>query len=362
MPMVPEAVDRDAGLRAARRDPLGRVRRLRGARARGADRRRQAAVVLSASCGIEGARVVAYKPLLDAALELRPRTRPSTAWSCSARSSRPTWPRAATSTGPSVAGTPSRPCVPVPRPTRSTSSTPRARPAARRASCATTAATPSRCAGACPTSTTSRPGDVFWAASDVGWVVGHSYIVYAPLLAGATTVLYEGKPVGTPDAGAFWRVIERVRRGGAVHRADRDPRDPQGGSRRRAARGRYDLPSLRTLFLAGERPTRTRYAWASRDARRPGDRPLVADRDRLADRGQLRGLEPMPVKAGSPTRAGARATTCGPRRATAAPVPAGDEGAIADPAAAAARAPADAVERRRALRGVLPRPRSPATT
>ncbi len=53
------------------------------------------------------------------------------------------------------------------------------------------------------------PGDVFWAASDVGWVVGHSYIVYAPLLAGATTVLYEGKPVGTPDAGAFWRVIEQ---------------------------------------------------------------------------------------------------------------------------------------------------------
>ena len=56
-----------------------------------------------------------------------------------------------------------------------------------------------------------QPGDVFWAASDIGWVVGHSYIVYAPLLAGCTTVLYEGKPVGTPDAGAFWRVIEQHR-------------------------------------------------------------------------------------------------------------------------------------------------------
>ena len=72
-------------------------------------------------------------------------------------------------------------------------------------------------------------GDVFWAASDVGWVVGHSYIVYAPLLVGATTVLYEGKPVGTPDPGAFWRVVGRARREGAVHRADRDPGDPQGG-------------------------------------------------------------------------------------------------------------------------------------
>ena len=57
-------------------------------------------------------------------------------------------------------------------------------------------------------STASRPGEVFWAASDVGWVVGHSYIVYAPLLHGATTIVYEGKPVGTPDAGAFWRVVE----------------------------------------------------------------------------------------------------------------------------------------------------------
>ena len=93
------------------------------------------------------------------------------------------------------------------RPTRSTSSTRRAPPACRRASCATTAATPWRCSGRCRTSTASQPGDVYWAASDVGWVVGHSYIVYAPLLHGCTTILYEGKPVGTPDAGAFWRVV-----------------------------------------------------------------------------------------------------------------------------------------------------------
>ena len=81
---------------------------------------------------------------------------------------------------------------------------------------------------------------------------GHSYIVYAPLLVGATTVLYEGKPVGTPDAGAFWRVVAEHGVQGAVHGADRDPGDQEGRPRRRAAGG-YDVSSLRTLFLAGER-------------------------------------------------------------------------------------------------------------
>ena len=95
-------------------------------------------------------------------------------------------------------------------------------------------------------------GDVFWAASDVGWVVGHSYIVYAPLLAGCTTVLYEGKPVGTPDAGAFWRVIAEHRVNAlftaptAIRAIKKE--DPDG-----RALGSHDLSSLRTLFLAGER-------------------------------------------------------------------------------------------------------------
>jgi propionyl-CoA synthetase len=103
-----------------------------------------------------------------------------------------------------------------------------------------------------------RPGDVFWAASDVGWVVGHSYIVYAPLLAGATTVLYEGKPVGTPDAGAFWRVIAEhgvnaLFTAPTAFRAIKKE-DP-------AARpGRHDVSSLRTLFLAGERLDPDTYA------------------------------------------------------------------------------------------------------
>ena len=95
-------------------------------------------------------------------------------------------------------------------------------------------------------------GDVFWAASDIGWVVGHSYIVYAPLLAGATSVLYEGKPVGTPDAGAFWRVINRheVNALFTAPTAIRAIKREDPGLDQAA---RYDLTSLRALFLAGER-------------------------------------------------------------------------------------------------------------
>ena len=84
-----------------------------------------------------------------------------------------------------------------------------------------------------------EPGEVFWAASDIGWVVGHSYIVYAPLFHGCTTILYEGKPVGTPDAGAFWRVIAEHGARRHVHRADRVPRHQEGrpaGQAVRAAR------------------------------------------------------------------------------------------------------------------------------
>jgi propionyl-CoA synthetase len=104
---------------------------------------------------------------------------------------------------------------------------------------------------------------VYWAASDIGWVVGHSYIVYAPLLHGCTTVLYEGKPVGTPDAGAFWRVIAQHRVSTfftaptAFRAIKRD--DPEGEHIRR-----YDLSRLRTLFLAGERCDPPTLAWAER--------------------------------------------------------------------------------------------------
>ncbi|MEA1903980.1 MAG: propionyl-CoA synthetase [Actinomycetota bacterium] len=107
----------------------------------------------------------------------------------------------------------------------------------------------------------AHPGDVYWAASDVGWVVGHSYIVYAPLLTGCTTVLYEGKPVGTPDPGAFWRVISEhgvstlFCAPTAFRAIKRD--DPDG-----EYATKYDLSTLRSLFLAGERLDPDTYHWA----------------------------------------------------------------------------------------------------
>ena len=147
----------------------------------------------------------------------------------------------------------------------------------------------------------SSPGDVFWAASDVGWVVGHSYIVYAPLLTGCTTVLYEGKPVGTPDAGAFWRVVAEhgvdvLFTAPTAFRAIRKE-DPSGALLRP-----HDVSRLRALFLAGERLDPDTYRWAVRPARHPGGGPLVADRDRLAGGGRTRSAcEALPAKAGSPT-------------------------------------------------------------
>ena len=106
-----------------------------------------------------------------------------------------------------------------------------------------------------------KPGEVFWAASDIGWVVGHSYIVYGPLLNGSTSVLYEGKPVGTPDAAAYWRVIEqhgvtKLFTAPTAFRAIRKE-DPQGELIRR-----HDMSSLRALFLAGERADPDTVAWA----------------------------------------------------------------------------------------------------
>ncbi|MDX2133433.1 MAG: propionyl-CoA synthetase [Saprospiraceae bacterium] len=114
----------------------------------------------------------------------------------------------------------------------------------------------------------TKPGDVFWAASDVGWVVGHSYIVYAPLLTGATTILYEGKPVRTPDAGAFWRVVSeyRVKTFFTAPTAIRaiKKEDPQG-----LLKTGYDLSSLQYLFLAGERCDVATLEWAQQLLRIP---------------------------------------------------------------------------------------------
>ena len=228
MPMVPEAVVAMLACARHRRHPLGRLRRLRAGRARGPHRRRQAKVVI---VGLLRHRADAGRRrtsrMLDAALDrCRAQARALRHPAARSRCRGDVGDRDIDWDWAALAAAPSRPTASrSPRPTRSTSSTPPARPAGPRASCATTAATRSRCAGRWRTSTASARANVFLTASDVGWVVGHSYIVYAPLLTGATTVLYEGKPVGTPDAGAFWRVIADHGVDGAVHRADRLPRD-----------------------------------------------------------------------------------------------------------------------------------------
>jgi propionyl-CoA synthetase len=146
----------------------------------------------------------------------------------------------------------------------------------------------------------ARAGDVFWAASDLGWVVGHSYILYGPLIAGCTTVLYEGKPVGTPDAGAFWRVASqhRVRTLFTSPTAIRaiKKEDPAG----ERVKGR-DLGDFKYLFLAGERLDPDTYHWATRIL----DRPVI-DHWWQTETGwpiaaNCMGLEPLAIKPGSPT-------------------------------------------------------------
>ena len=170
------------------------------------------------------------------------------------------------------------------------------------------------------------PGETWWAASDVGWVVGHSYIVYAPLLLGATTVLYEGKPVGTPDAGAFWRVVAEHGVQGlfAAPTALRaiKKEDPDGEHLRR-----YDVRSLRTLFLAGERLDPDTYHWAGERLGIP-----VVDNWWQTETGwpiaaSPRGLEPLPLKPGSPSvpMPGYDVAVLDEQGR---PVPAGTEGAI----------------------------------
>ncbi len=145
-----------------------------------------------------------------------------------------------------------------------------------------------------------EPGEVWWAGSDIGWVVGHSYIVYAPLLHGCTSVLYEGKPVGTPDAGAFWRVI--AEHGVAAFftaptafRAIKKE-DPEG-----KLFARYDLSKFRTLFLAGERADPDTVQWAERLLQKPVIDHWWQTETGWAIAGNPIGLGQLPVKYGSPT-------------------------------------------------------------
>jgi propionyl-CoA synthetase len=144
------------------------------------------------------------------------------------------------------------------------------------------------------------PGEVFWAASDVGWVVGHSYICYAPLIHGNTTVVFEGKPVGTPDAGTFWRVISEhnVRSFFTAPTAFRAIKreDPQGESIRD-----YDISCLRALYLAGERADPDTIEWAQKVMQVPVYDHWWQTETGYTMVGNPAGIEAMPVKIGSPT-------------------------------------------------------------
>lgn len=144
------------------------------------------------------------------------------------------------------------------------------------------------------------PGDVFWAASDVGWVVGHSYIVYGPLLHGCTTLMFEGKPVMTPDAGAFWRVIEEYKVKGlftapTAFRAIKKE-DPNGEHIKK-----YDLSSLQTVFSAGERLDPPTFSWLQENLGKPIVDNWWQTETGWAIASNLRGIESMPIKPGSAT-------------------------------------------------------------
>jgi propionyl-CoA synthetase len=261
-------------------------------------------LILAASCGVEPGRIVAYKPLLDAAIELSAH-KPS---ACLVLQR----PQAEAKL---IAG----------RDVEWAEAFAAARTAQRRADCVEVAATDplyvlytsgttgkpkgvARDNGghmvalkwSMPNIYGVAPGETFWTASDIGWVVGHSYIVYAPLIHGCTTVLYEGKPVGTPDAGAFWRVIEEHQvvsffTAPTAFRAVRKE-DPEG-----ALVKKYSTASLRTLFLAGERCDPETLAWAGRVLGVP-----VVDHWWQTETGwpivaNPVGLGLLPIKPGSPT-------------------------------------------------------------
>jgi propionyl-CoA synthetase len=258
-------------------------------------------LVLSASCGIEPGRVIAYKPLLDQALALA-QTKPQTlilqrpTQTCALIAGRDhDW--AAT-----VAKAVPTSCVTLEATdplyilyTSGTTGQPKGIVRDNGGHAVALHWSMANVYG-------MKPGEVFFAASDVGWVVGHSYIVYAPLLYGCTTVLYEGKPVGTPDAGAYWRLIaehgvDAMFTAPTAFRAIRRD-DPEGRFIRR-----YDLSKFRTLFLAGERADPATVQWAEAQLQIPVIDHWWQTETGWAIAANCAGLGLQKVKHGSATRA-----------------------------------------------------------
>jgi propionyl-CoA synthetase len=256
--------------------------------------------IIAASCGIEPGRVVAYKPLLDAAVAMA-RHKPEFCLVLQREQGRAEmvegrdldWHAAQEGVAPA-------PCTPVggmdPLYILYTSGTTGQPKGVVRPNAGHMVAL----AWTMRNIYAIGPGDVFWTASDVGWVVGHSYICYGPLLAGATTVVFEGKPVGTPDAGTFWRVIaeHRVRSFFTAPTAFRAIKreDPEG-----ALLPEHDISSLRYLFLAGERADPDTILWAREHLKVPVIDHWWQTETGWAIAANPVGIELLPVKLGSPT-------------------------------------------------------------
>ncbi|WP_460450582.1 propionyl-CoA synthetase [Alsobacter sp. SYSU BS001988] len=261
-------------------------------------------LVLAASCGVEPSRVVAYKPLLDEAITIsshKPEAvlllqRPECAAAMEAGRDHD-W--AAATSAAKAAGRFAA-CVPVaatdPLYVLYTSGTTGKPKGVVRDNGGHMVAL----AWSMANLYDARPGEVFWAASDVGWVVGHSYIVYAPLLVGCTTVVYEGKPVGTPDAGAFWRMISehKIRTLFTAPTAFRAIKKEDPGAEHLK---RYDLGGFRALFLAGERADPDTVKWAEDILGVPVIDHWWQTETGWPIVGDPLGLGALPVKHGSPT-------------------------------------------------------------
>ncbi len=261
-------------------------------------------LVLTASCGVEPGRLVEYKPLLDLAIGLarhKPQAcvvfqRPQLESKMFAGRDHD-W--AALVAAARAAGK-SAPCVEVAATdplyilyTSGTTGTPKGVVRDAGGYCVALKWTMSAIYGV-------EPGETYWAASDIGWVVGHSYIVYAPLLHGCATILYEGKPIGTPDAGAFWRVIEEYKVA-AFFTAPTALRAVRKEDPHATLLQNYSIASLRTLFLAGERADPDTVAWAEDVLKIPVVDHWWQTETGWAIAANPVGLGLLPVKRGSPT-------------------------------------------------------------